>query len=97
MEITMQEKSLPRLATELPNLTLASITQIIKRDWKAPNFAAKPYLNAMGSLSSLSSEYGADSSRTIVLYFLSNAASWRGEVAKAVKKELNRRLKEERS
>lgn len=93
----MQEKSLPRLAAALPDVPLYAIAGVIERDWKNVNFAAKPYLNAMGSLSSLSSKYGADSGRTIVLYFLSNAASWRGEVAKAVKKELNRRLKEERS
>lgn len=91
----MQEKNLPQLITELPSLSLDSIAEGILRDWKAPNFAAKPYLNAMGSLSSLSSKYGADDGRTIVLYFLSNAAGWRGPVAKAVKKELHRRLKGE--
>jgi hypothetical protein len=32
--------------------------------------------------------YGYDTGKSVVLYFLSNATSWRGEVARRVKAEL---------
>jgi hypothetical protein len=34
-----------------------------------------------------------DDAKTIVLYFLANAQTWRGEVAKRVKAELNLMVK----
>lgn len=68
---------------------LYEIAADIRKDWGAKvNFAAKPYLNAMASLNSIEDNYGWDSGKSIVLYFLSNASSWRGETAKAIKKEL---------
>ena len=68
---------------------LYDIAADIRKDWGAKvNFAAKPYLDAMASLTSINDNYGWDSGKTIVLYFLSNASSWRGETAKAIKKEL---------
>jgi hypothetical protein len=67
---------------------LYEIAAEIRRDWKKVNYAAKPYLDAMGSLTSIKDNYFMDSGKSIVLYFLSNAASWRGEVAKRVKAEL---------
>lgn len=76
------------------SMHLGEIARDIRRDWGSKvNFAAKPYLEAMQSLDSISDQYGADSGRSIVAYFLSNASSWKGETAKAVKKELNKRLK----
>ena len=73
--------------------SISQIASEISRDWKKVNFAAKPYLEAMYSLDSISDKYGMDSGRSIVAYFLSNAAQWKGEKAKAVKKELNKMLK----
>ena len=68
---------------------LYEIATDIRKDWGAKvNFAAKPYLDAMATLSSVDDNYGWDSGKTIVLYFLSNASSWRGETAKTIKKEL---------
>jgi hypothetical protein len=68
---------------------LYEIAREIRKDWGAKvNFAAKPYLDAMASLTSINDNYGWDSGSTIVRYFLSNASSWRGETAKAIKKEL---------
>lgn len=68
---------------------LCEIAAEIKKDWGAKvNFAAKPYLDAMASLNSISDNYGWDSGKSIVLYFLANAASWRGETAKRIKAEL---------
>jgi hypothetical protein len=68
---------------------LHEIAREIKKDWGTKvNFAAKPYLDAMVSLNSISDNYGWDSGKSIVLYFLANAASWRGETAKRIKAEL---------
>jgi hypothetical protein len=33
-------------------------------------------------------QFGMDSGRSIILYFLANASAWRGEVARRIKKEL---------
>jgi len=77
---------------DLRQMKLSEIARLIRRDWRNVNFAARPYLDAMGSLSSVKDDYGYDSGSSIVAYFLSNARSWKGAVAKAVKKELNRRL-----
>lgn len=69
--------------------TLNEIAREIRKDWKNVYFGAKPYLDAMSGMESINDAYGFDSGKSIVLYFLSNAATWRGEVAKRVKKELN--------
>ncbi len=77
-------------------MSISKIAMLIAMDWKAQgkiNYAAKPYLDAMYGLDSVSDQYGADSGRSIVAYFLSNAAQWKGETAKAIKKELNKRIK----
>ena len=80
------------LKLSLPTAPLYKIAATIRADWKNVNYAAKPYLAAMGTLDSVGSTYSADSGKDIVLYFLSNAGSWRGEVAKLVKAELKRRV-----
>lgn len=71
---------------------LSDIAWDIANDWKNPYFGAVPYIDAMQSLDSMSDMYGADSAKSIVSYFLSNAATWRGEKAKAVKAELKAML-----
>lgn len=65
------------------------ISAEILTDWKKVNYAAKPYLAAMHSIDSIDSNYHCDTAKSVVLYFLSNASSWRGDVARRVKKELN--------
>lgn len=71
----------------------------IRQNWKKSvsgtdlNYAAKPYLEAMEALFDVRENYGMDSGKSIVAYFLSNASSWRGDKAKAIKKELNSMLK----
>ena len=77
----------------LETLSLSEISAIIRKDWKKVNYAAKPYLEAMESLHSVKSAFGFFSGKSIVLYFLSNAGTWRGEIAKAVKLELKNRTK----
>jgi len=56
---------------------------------------ARPYLEAMFSLGTIGEMYGADSARSIVAYFLANAQTWRGPVARRVKVELQELLKED--
>jgi hypothetical protein len=67
---------------------LNEIVREIRADWKKIYFGAVPYLNAMETLSSVDEEYGADNGRYLVMYFLANAATWRGDVAKRIKSEL---------
>lgn len=74
---------------------IADIAWEIRRTWKNPYFGAVPYLRAMCDLSSLHDYYGADSAREIVLYFLSNANTFRGPKAKALKEELKAILAED--
>ncbi len=69
------------------------IAQEIRSDWTKVYFGAVPYLDAMGTLNSIEDNYIQDSGRSIVAYFLANAGTWRGEVARRVKKELNKMLK----
>lgn len=74
--------------------SLGRIAQEIYADWGSKvNFAAKPYLRAMMMMHSVDSDYGADDGKSIVLYFLSNAGSWRGETARRVKAELKEMIK----
>jgi len=56
------------------------------------NYAAQPYLDAMFHLTSTDDDYGLDSGRSVVAYFLSNAGTYRGETARKVKAELNEML-----
>ena len=64
------------------------IAKEIRKDWIKPYFGAIPYLAAMSSLTSISNSYGCDSGKSVVLYFLSNASTWRGPKAVEIKKEL---------
>lgn len=57
---------------------------------KKPYFGAVPYLDAMKSLSGPSDNFGFDSGKEIVLYFLSNANGWRGDDARRIKAELKK-------
>jgi hypothetical protein len=72
---------------------LYQIAVEISKDWAKVNYAAEPYLQAMYSLHSINDNYYLDSGKSVVAYFLSNASSWRGEVAKRIKAELKAMLK----
>lgn len=67
---------------------LFEIAAEIKKDWKKVYFGAVPYLDALQCLERIGDNYGCDSAKSIVRYFLANAQTWRGEVAKRVKAEL---------
>lgn len=76
----------------LPELGLDDIAVAIALDWGKVNFAAKPYLDAMRCLASIEDDYYADDGASVVAYFLSNATSWRGDIARQIKAELKTRL-----
>lgn len=82
-----------------PVRSLNTIAGEIYQNWNTKNSGtvlspyARPYLEAMSSLDSINDNYGLDSGKSIVAYFLSNATSWKGEKAREIKKELNAMLK----
>lgn len=72
---------------------ISLIASIVRQDWSKVYFGAEPYLKAMATLSNINDSYGMDSADSIIRYFLCNAQTWRGPVAKAVKAKLNELLK----
>lgn len=76
--------------------TISEIAREIARTWPKVNFAAVPYLDAMKSLGTLAENYYQDTAESVVLYFLSNATTWRGEDARRIKAELNAMVKAHR-
>lgn len=67
---------------------IKEIARDIRADWKKVSPYAEPYLQAMESLNSTSDRYFCDSADSVILYFLSNATGWRGQVAREIKAEL---------
>ena len=89
------KKPTPKIEANIPDLktlTISGIAKLIIKDWKIVNYAAKPYLMAMNELKTINDKVGFDNGASIVRYFLSNASSYRGDVARAVKIELRKRL-----
>lgn len=78
---------------------LSEIAADIYADIRAGNWPARsnhyalPYLRAMKELTTIDGRYGSDSAKSVVLYFLSNAATWRGETARRIKAELKEIVK----
>ena len=73
---------------------LYEIAKEIRNDWGSKiHFGAKPYLSAMMVLDKITDRYMCDDAKTIIRYFLGNARTWKGDVARRVKKELNEMLK----
>lgn len=64
------------------------IANEIVADWKNVYFGAVPYLEAMLTIDKITDMYFCDDAKGIVLYFLSNAGSWKGETARRIKAEL---------
>ena len=69
---------------------LYEIAADIRKYWKNIYFGAVPYRDAMSELTSIDDKYYADSGKSIVLYFLANASTWRGPDAKRIKAELKK-------
>lgn len=72
---------------------LHEIAQEIRKEWPKPYFGAVPYIQAMRLLIGVTDVYGSDDAESIVLYFLYNARTWRGETARRIKAELKGMLK----
>ena len=77
---------------DLKHMSIHAIARVIQQDWQKVNFAAAPYLQAMYAIDTIGDTYGLDPARDIVVRFLGNAGSWRGDVAREVKGELRRRM-----
>jgi hypothetical protein len=69
------------------------IASEIRRNWQPVHVAARPYLEAMDHLNTVRDSFYYDDARTIILYFLNNAGTWRGDVARRVKAELREAVK----
>ena len=69
------------------------IAEEIEQFWPNVNYAARPYLDAMHTLTSIDDMYMMDDADSVILYFLSNAGSWRGPDAKRIKAELKKMSK----
>lgn len=69
---------------------LSVIAADIRANWPNVYFGAVPYLQAMSEMEDIDSDYYQDSGRSVVLYFLSNATTWRGDHARRIKAELKR-------
>ena len=76
---------------------LHEIGREINDDWKLQGKGvspyARPYLDALLTLESIDDNYYQDSADSVVRYFLANSSTWKGEKARAIKKELNSLLK----
>lgn len=68
----------------MKNLTIAELAELIEKDWGEVDPKAKIYLSAMKQVGGIKE----------VCYFLCSAITWRGDLARMVKRELNRRLQE---
>lgn len=78
--------------------SLAELAYLIQSDWRKQRAAgvhpyAKPYLEAMMCLNSITDNYGADTGYSVVAYLIGNLSQYKGETAKAIKAELKKRLK----
>lgn len=67
--------------------TFAEIAREIKQTWKNVYFGAEPYLQAMLTIESSDKDapYMLELAEDIVIYFLANAQTWRGENARRIK------------
>lgn len=73
--------------------SLREIAKDIYNTWQPVNYAARPYVDAMLYLDTMSSTFGHDDAKGIVLRFLSNASTWRGADARRIKAELKSIMK----
>lgn len=73
---------------------ISDIAREIEADWGSKvHYTAAPYLNAMFFLDNVSSAYYHDDAKGIILRFLSNSNTWRGETARRIKAELKAMIK----
>ena len=66
-------------------VTVSEIAHAIAKDWQNISPYAKDYLEAMKDIQDINGSYYADSAKSVVMYFLANASSYRGDNARAYK------------
>lgn len=79
--------------TARPLHYIADVIQRDGRNWGANAYAMAPYVDAMRYVEKMTDFYFAETGTGIVAGFLSNASTWRGETARAIKAELKAMLK----
>ena len=67
---------------------LDEVTAEILEVWPNVHFTAKPYLKALQGLRTIEDTYVYSDGKSLALYFLSNAGTWRGDDARRLKAEL---------
>ena len=92
-QIKLTPEQITLATTTAANGNIATLARMCRTDWRNPYFGAKPYLDAMMTMDKASDNYGMDSGKSIIIYFLGNAQTWRGDVARIVKNELKKRIK----
>ena len=75
------------------DISISEIAYAIEKDWKNISIYAKDYLNAMKQIRSIDESFYADSAKSVVMYFLANASSYRGESARVYKDLLKKMVK----
>ena len=74
-------------------VTVSEIAYAIAKDWQNISPYAADYLNAMKEITDIEGDYIHDSAKSVVLYFLANAGSYRGDSARAYKDLLKKMVK----
>ena len=74
-------------------VTVSEIAHAIAKDWENISPYAADYLNAMKEINDIEGNYIHDSAKSVVLYFLANAGSYRGESARSYKSILKAMVK----
>jgi hypothetical protein len=74
-------------------VTVSEIAHAIAKDWANVSPYAVDYLNAMKEIRSVEDNYYDDSAKSVILYFLANANTYRGENARAYKALLKEMVK----
>jgi ATP-dependent protease HslVU (ClpYQ) peptidase subunit len=72
---------------------ISKIAKEIAKDWRNIRYTAEPYLQIMFIIDEINDIYGSINGKNIILRFLCNAATWRGETARRIKKELKEMVK----
>lgn len=90
-EDTGQDITVPAGMTEVRSISAIAIE--IMNDWSKVYFGAEPYLGAMLRLDKVTDRYGHETGAEIILRFLVNAKTWRGETARRIKAELKEMIK----
>jgi hypothetical protein len=74
-------------------VSVSEIAHAIAKDWNNVSPYALDYLNAMKEINDIEGSYYADSAKSVVMYFLANAGSYRGDNARAYKALLKEMVK----